>query len=109
MLKFIKRNVRIIKSFPFIKFNRAFQPSLVIVEDLEHICRTDVEILLYQKLRRHMYYPTPHYRVNHIVVNIALIPFRVALIEQHNGVDEKQLKKYLNRKAGRLFSIILNT
>ncbi|WP_247107206.1 hypothetical protein [Halalkalibacter sp. APA_J-10(15)] len=87
------------KSFPFLKINRSPQPSFVIVEELEHTCQTEAERALYQKLRIMMYYPTPHYRINRFVVNIALIPYRIALIEQKKGLNEKKIIKSFNRKG----------
>ncbi|GAE30181.1 hypothetical protein JCM9152_1578 [Halalkalibacter hemicellulosilyticusJCM 9152] len=37
--------------------------------------------------------------MNRFVVNIALIPYRIALIEQKKGLNERRIIKTLNRKG----------
>ncbi|GAE34906.1 hypothetical protein [Halalkalibacter akibai] len=102
MLKKYKKNVRLTKKFPFIRVTRKGRASLVVVEDLWTKCNTEAEKLLYHQLRANMYYPTPHYWIEHIRANLALVPYKLALIEFKPGMDEKRIIKQLKKRQWRV-------
>lgn len=97
-MKWIKKHVRISKSFPYIRFKRRSSPSLIIVKDLSNACVTEAEKLLYDELRKRSYYATPHYFVNGVDINLALVPYRLALIEKNRDVDETRISRLLKRR-----------
>ncbi|MFC0557847.1 hypothetical protein [Halalkalibacter alkalisediminis] len=102
MVKKHKKFIKLTKKFPFIRLNNNRRASLVVVEDLWTKCNTEGEKLLYHQLRANMYYPTPHYWIDHVRANIALVPFRLALIELRPGLNEKRIMKQLKRHHWRV-------
>jgi hypothetical protein len=98
MLKKYKKYVRITKKFPFVRFTKNRRASLVVVEDLWTRCNTESEKLLYHQLRANMYYPTPHYWIENIRANLALVPYRLALIELKPGMNEKRIVRQLKKR-----------
>lgn len=98
MVKKHKKFIKLTKKFPFIRFNNNRRASLVVVEELGTRCSTEGEKLLYHQLRANMYYPTPHYWIEHIRANIALVPYRLALIELKPGMNEKRILKQLKKR-----------
>lgn len=95
---FLKKRYRFSKSFPFIRLKKRNEPSLVIVKDLAKACVTDAEKLLYNELKKLSYYATPHYFVNGVHIHLALVPFRLALIEKKRGIDEARIVRQLKKR-----------
>ncbi|WP_227936678.1 hypothetical protein [Alkalihalobacillus deserti] len=102
MVKKHNKFVRITKNFPFIRFINNRRASLVVVEDLWTRCNTEGEKLLYHQLRANMYYPTPHYWIEHVRANLALVPYRLALIELRPDMNEKRIMKQLKKRNWRV-------
>ena len=98
----IKTKIRISKKFPFINIKKSHQASLVLVENLDQHCLTDAERLLYHQLRAHMYYPTPQYNVQGVRVNLALVPYKLALVEYKPNLNEKKLIRQLKKRKWRV-------
>lgn len=99
MLKKSKKWVKLSKRFPFISVRKTKKASLVLVEELWQACYSDAEKYLYTELRAKMYYPTPHYWISNIKANIALVPFKLALIEKKKGLDEKRISRALKKQG----------
>lgn len=72
-------------------------PSLIIVKNLRAACITDAEKLLYDQLQAESFYPTPHYLVAGVKMNLALVPYRLALIELNGKIDQERLTKILKK------------
>ncbi|ARK31639.1 hypothetical protein [Halalkalibacter krulwichiae] len=102
MLKKYRKYVKVSKRFPFIHFSKKNRASLVVVEDLWTKCQTEAEKILYLQLRENMYYPTPHYWIEHIRANLALVPYRLALIEHRPGMNEKRIIRQLKKRQWRV-------
>ncbi|MDT8859480.1 hypothetical protein N0O92_04485 [Alkalihalobacillus sp. MEB130] len=102
MLKKYKKYVRISKKFPYLHLTKRHRASLVLVEELEQICNTDGEKLLYNQLRANMYYPTPHYWIESVRANLALVPYKLALIEARPGLNEKRIIRQLKKRGWRV-------
>ncbi|ADC48676.1 MULTISPECIES: hypothetical protein [Alkalihalophilus] len=93
------RLVYLSKRFPYIRLRQKRKASLILVQENENSCRTKGERILYEKLRESGYYPTPHYKMFGRTVNMALVPFRLALMERTSGVDEKKLVRSFKKKG----------
>ncbi|WP_332689609.1 hypothetical protein [Halalkalibacter lacteus] len=102
MLKKYKKYVRLSKKFPYIRFPHRQRASLVVVEDLWKVCNTESEKLLYRQLRANMYYPTPHFWIDNLRANLALVPYRLALIELRPGINEKKIIRLLKKRGWRV-------
>ncbi|MCL7748064.1 hypothetical protein [Halalkalibacter alkaliphilus] len=102
MLKKYKNYIRVTKKFPYIRFQKRKRASLVLVEELGKICNTEGEKLLYHQLRAKMYYPTPHYWIENICANLALVPYKLALIELRPGLNEKKIVRQLKKRGWRV-------
>ncbi len=87
------------KKFPYVQLLKKRRASLVLVEELEQTCNNECEKLLYKQLRSNMYYPTPHYWIEHIKANLALVPYKLALIETQPGLNEKKIIRQLKKKG----------
>ncbi|WP_100373680.1 hypothetical protein [Bacillus sp. FJAT-45037] len=96
------RLVYLTKRFPYLRLRQRTKATLILVRNDEENCRNRAEKELYKKLRESGYYPTPCYEVAGIVVNIALVPFRLALIEKHPNLDEKRLNRLFRKKGWRV-------
>jgi hypothetical protein len=102
MLKKCKKYVKFTKTFPYVQFLKRKRASLVVVEDLWKVCDTESEQLLYRQLRANMYYPTPHYWVDNVRTNLALVPYRLALIELRPGTNQKKIIRQLKKRGWRV-------
>ncbi|KHF40986.1 hypothetical protein [Halalkalibacter okhensis] len=102
MLKKYKKYIRISKKFPFIRIQKRKRASLVLVEELGKICNTEAEKLLYHQLLANMYYPTPHFWIENIHANLALVPYKLALIEMRPGLNEKRIVRQLKKRGWRV-------
>lgn len=102
MVKYIKKWLRLSKTFPYVYIRNRARASLVVVKDLSQTCESEAEKLLYDQLWANMYYPTPHYWINHVKVNLALVPYRLALIEAKPGIDEKRITRLLKKQRWRV-------
>ncbi len=98
MVKYIKKRIRFSKRFPFIQLKKHTSPSFIIVKDLSKACTTEAEKLLYDQLQQLSYYVTPHYFVNGITINLALVPYKLALIETKANVDEERVVRQLKKR-----------
>ncbi|NEU29818.1 hypothetical protein GN156_03380 [bacterium LRH843] len=97
MVKYIKKWLKFTKTFPYIRMKFRGRATLTIVEDLSKKCDTEAEKLLYKELTAHSYYPTPHHWLHGIKINLALIPYRLALIETQAGLNEKRIERILKK------------
>ncbi|WP_241773420.1 hypothetical protein [Bacillus sp. LL01] len=98
-LKQLFRLVYLSKRFPFVRLRQKRKALLVLVTENEANCRTQAEKVLYEKLRELGYYPTPRYEVGGFTINMALVPYRLALIEKTKNVDEKKLSRSMRKKG----------
>ncbi|OLO40492.1 hypothetical protein BTR23_05745 [Alkalihalophilus pseudofirmus] len=81
---------------PTLSIRRKKPPFLVPVNLEEHKCKKECERKLYQALFSQNYYVTPYVECGRFVINLALIPFRIAIIDEKQARDErfeKTLKK----------------
>ncbi|WP_059103880.1 hypothetical protein [Shouchella shacheensis] len=79
-------------------FSRNRRPFLVLVTDQWENCQNEIDRTICRKLRERNYYTTPDFFVGAVSVNVALVPYRLALVNRTN-VDERKLTKYLSRKG----------
>lgn len=99
MIKFLKRTLRPSTKFPYIHIRQRSKASLVIVKDLSGRCKTEAEKKLYQQLRTRLYYPTPNYYFHGILITLALVPFKLAFIETHPGINQSRISRQLRKKG----------
>ncbi|MCM3715062.1 hypothetical protein M3202_13320 [Alkalihalobacillus oceani] len=99
MIKFLKRTLRRSTKFPYIHIRQRSKASLVIVKDLSSRCKTEAEQKLYQQLRARLYYPTPNYYVQGVLISLALVPFKLAFIESHPGINQSRISRQLRKKG----------
>lgn len=102
MVKYFKKWLRLSKRFPFVHVRNRTRASLIVVEDLTQTCDTPAEKFLYEQLQANSYYPTPHYWINGVRINLALVPFKLALIETSPGIDEKRIVRLLKKQSWRV-------
>ncbi|MDE5412399.1 hypothetical protein [Alkalihalobacterium chitinilyticum] len=76
-------------SLPRLATRRKKPPYLVPVNLEEHKCKKECERKLYQALFSQNYYVTPYLECGRFVINLALIPFRIAVIDEKQAGDEK--------------------
>ncbi|MEB1807699.1 MAG: hypothetical protein LPK26_10515 [Bacillaceae bacterium] len=76
-------------SLPTLATRRKKPPYLVPVNLEEHKCKKECERKLYQALFSQNYYVTPYLECGRFVINLALIPFRIAVIDEKQAGDEK--------------------
>ncbi|MFV8828712.1 hypothetical protein [Alkalihalobacterium sp. APHAB7] len=76
-------------SLPTLATRRKKPPYLVPVNLEEHKCKKECERKLYQALFSQDYYVTPYLECGRFVINLALIPFRIAIIDEKQAGDEK--------------------
>ncbi len=101
MVKYVKKWLWFSKKFPFLHIRSNARASLIIVKDLSQMCDTEAEKFLYDQLRANTYYPTPHYWINGVRINVALVPYKLALIETRAGMDEKRIVRLLKKQKWR--------
>src|SRR5690625_3420317 len=102
MIDTLKKWVKRSNTFPYFKIKTRPNTPLVVVKDQQNKCITDAEKLLYNQLRYYSYYPTPHYTVSGITINLALIPYKLALIEKKHGMNEKRIIRILKKRKWRV-------
>ncbi|WP_078391854.1 hypothetical protein [Shouchella patagoniensis] len=93
-MKFIK-SIRILSRF-FFPHPRA---SLVVVTNQWELCQQEAERNLCRVLRDRGYYPSPDYFVDSISINVAIVPYRVALIRKQEATKERKIARLLQRKG----------
>ncbi|WP_216828848.1 hypothetical protein [Alkalihalobacterium elongatum] len=85
-------------SLPALSIRRRKPPYLVPVNFEEHKCRKECERRLYQALFSQNYYVTPYVQCGRFVINLALIPFRIAIIDEKQARIER-LEKTLKKEG----------
>ncbi|WP_100405035.1 hypothetical protein [Bacillus solitudinis] len=94
--------------FPFLQIYPKKRASLVLVKDNWNDCKTEAEFILYQQLRSGNLYPTPDYSVGGCHVNVALIPYRLALIEKQTLDEQKRISRALRKEKWRVLFYDVN-
>ncbi|WP_209122019.1 hypothetical protein [Alkalihalobacillus sp. BA299] len=88
-------------TLPTLSLRRKKPPFLVPVNLEEHKCQKECERKLYQALFSQNYYVTPYLECGRFVINLALIPFRIAIIDEKQAGNEK-LEKALKKDGWRV-------
>ncbi|WP_054712071.1 hypothetical protein [Bacillus sp. JCM 19041] len=93
--------IKFIKSLRFL--SRFFSPhpraSLVVVTNQWELCHQETERKLCRYLRDRGYYTSPDYFVDSISINVAIVPYRVALIRKQEAAKERKIARHLQRKG----------
>lgn len=90
-----KRSLTFLK-LPIFRLRRRGIPHLVPVNEEQHKCDNPLELKLLEALSHQNYYVTPKVKCGKVVINLALIPFRIAIVEKNPKLMpryEKTLKK----------------
>ncbi|UOE93358.1 hypothetical protein [Alkalihalobacillus sp. LMS39] len=83
---------------PYLALKKRGRPLLVPVSLEPHKCKNAEEKALFQMLLASNYYPTPYYKQGRIKVNMALVPFRIALLERSKA-NKVKIEKGLAKKG----------
>ncbi|WP_078555404.1 hypothetical protein [Bacillus alkalicellulosilyticus] len=89
------RNVKL--KIPVLSFNNQKRAKLVPVSIEPHKCTTESEKALYEALLERNFYVTPKHKCGKFTINLALIPFQVALIEESQAQKTKLEKTLLKQ------------
>ncbi|WP_017726682.1 hypothetical protein [Halalkalibacterium ligniniphilum] len=85
-------------SVPYIQFKQTNGPTLILVKNERELCQSNGEKELYEQLIKENMYPTPQHRIGHISINLALVPYRIALMEKKNDSRDQKIMRKLRKK-----------
>ncbi|WP_026671531.1 hypothetical protein [Alkalihalobacterium bogoriense] len=83
---------------PYFALKKREKPLLVPVSLEPHKCKNAEEKTLFHALLASNYYPTPYYKLGRIKVTMALVPFRIALLERSKA-NKVKMEKGLAKKG----------
>lgn len=98
---FYKRVKNTLVKLPFLaKFlTDRHRPSLVLVTNHWEQCPNEPERQLCRALQQRGYYASPEYAIDHLSIDVALVPYRVALMRNTTLTQERKIARYLERKG----------
>lgn len=84
---------------PLLRFGKKKIPHLVPVrkEDILHI--DEYKQKLCRSLYKHNYYVTPNVKCGRFMIDLALIPYQIAIIQLKDCLNKKKCEKVLKRKG----------
>ncbi|PAD19107.1 hypothetical protein [Shouchella clausii] len=98
---FYKRVKNTLVKLPFLaKFlTDRHRPSLVLVTNHWEQCPNELERQLCRALQQRGYYASPEYAIDHLSIDVALVPYRIALMRDTTLTQERKIARYLERKG----------
>lgn len=89
------RNILFLSRF----FHAPQRASLVVVTNHWELCKQEDERKLCRYLRERDLYASPDYFVDHVMIDVALVPYRIALMRKQEPVQERKTTRFLQRKG----------
>lgn len=84
---------------PLIRFRKKKIPHLVPVRKNENLHIDSSEERLYQILYKQNYYVTPNVKCGRIIINLALIPYQIAIVKLNEQVNKLKYEKFLKKRG----------
>ncbi|GAF13400.1 hypothetical protein JCM19046_439 [Bacillus sp. JCM 19046] len=80
-------------------FHSPKRASLVVVTNHWELCKQENERLLCRYLRERGLYASPDYVIDHVSIDVALVPYRIALMRKQEPANERKIARFLQRKG----------